>query len=102
MTNTDQDYANLADRVYSGAEAINTVIAEGLVEPETVASDFTGGLSFESKAHVLFQLLGECLDLDADGPSRHGKAMLLELTDVMGPDYAQAFYRFAVMYTKLV
>ena len=95
-------YTFHAEGARFGAKILSHGIEQGAVEPETLAVEFTNALSFEAEVHVLFQLIGACVDLESDGPSRHGKRVLLELTDVMGADYAQAFYRFAVLYTKVV
>ena len=86
-----------------GVEMLSRAIAAGLYEAETHAAEFVGKLSPEARTHVFFQLLGACFTPDEGGElTREGKRMLLDLTEVMGSDYAQGLYRFAVRYTKLV
>lgn len=53
------------------------------------------------KAVLLMQFLRDCVDPDADRLSRDGKMAALEFSEILGPDWAQVFYRFAVLVTKL-
>lgn len=85
-----------------GAHALSTAIAGGLIEPEAYAAEFIGALSPEAQLHVFFQIVGQWLDGERDDVSKAGKVALIGLEEVMGPDYAQALYRFAVRFTRTV
>ena len=84
-----------------GAEAIFLGIASGAVEPDEYAAAFTQALDTHTKAHVLFKLLGECLNPDTDQLTKAGRVMVPELFDVMGRHYAESLHRFSALYTKL-
>jgi hypothetical protein len=107
MTHTMDEIAAEDDRSYLAAlesvrNAMNELsrIAEGEVDEPTeffcIARDH---LSDEAVGNLLLQLIGP--EVDRERMSRRGKTMAMTVAEVLGPDHAQALYRFAVLVTRL-
>lgn len=53
-------------------------------------------------AFLLMEFLAECTDaVESETLSRAGKRRAIDVAEVLGPDWAQLLYRFAVLTTKL-
>ena len=83
------------------ATAVNKAEHYGHLEITDYASYVINKLTIESQVHLLFQIIGNGIDLEKDQPNRHGKELAMSIAEIMGPDYMQGFYRMVVLATKL-
>jgi len=83
------------------ATEMNNVCLTEHIEMTTFASYVTSKLTMEAQVHLLFQIVGNGINLETDNVNRHGKELAMQIAEIMGPDYMQGFYRMVVLATKL-
>ena len=83
------------------ATEMNKVCLTENIELPTFASYVTNKLTMEAQVHLLFQIIGNGIDIETDNVNRHGKELAMSIAEIMGPDYMQGFYRMVVLATKL-
>jgi len=96
----DRNYVKTLALMQDACRDMN-IVAEGEVcEPEEFFHTFAC-LSGEAFGHLLLQVIGSHTDHGTEALKASGKKLAVDVADILGPDHAQALYRFAVLVTKL-